>query len=622
MSAAAGWYSDPWSQATLRWCDGIRWTKWTYGSEPPIAPGNATQPGRGLQDSTAGSESGLSALLSDADRIAVIDVETTGLFSADRVVEVAVVSLDRNGSVVDEFECLINPLRDPGPTWIHGLTPSILQGAPAFDDIALHLAALIDGAVVAAHNLCFDRRLLGYEFDRLGIDVDWGDGLDTLRAVGGCKLSAACMDYGVQLHGAHRALTDARATTELLLKVVDFFRSCRPASARPVSASFPRVLTRDGLTAVDVERPYVTRLAANLHSSADFAPYVTLLDYAVADLRFDADERRELSQLAEDLGLNERGRAQAHREFLQGVIDAALDDGAVTDDEFDQLCRTAALLQLDDAVVYARTNPYRITTEALHLHPGMRICFTGAALRPNGDPLERDDLETHARQHDLEPVSAVTKKNCDLLVAADPASMSRKAKDAKKFGIPIASVSDYLTALRTRSPLLANRLPAKGVGLVCSICGHTWIAARRRGEPVCDGCRQPAKPSSGPNDGQNATNTNTRADRLDRCREAVDLQQKGLSRRDIGATIGVSDDTVKGLLRDGKFYADPTTDPTRLDLAKLAAAARSEGVPRAVFCDQARLSKGKADEVWKDADVLFSESNATRHLGRVVDETS
>ena len=69
--------------------------------------------------------------------------------------------------------------------------------------------------MVAAHDLRFDRRLLSHEFDRAGIDVDWGDGLYTLRAVG-CKLDAACADYGIHLHGAHRALNDARATAQLL----------------------------------------------------------------------------------------------------------------------------------------------------------------------------------------------------------------------------------------------------------------------------------------------------------------------------------------------------------------------------------------------------------------------
>lgn len=137
-----GWYPDPWGHAALRWWDGQQWTSWTHELETHVmAPVSQVGDGTALDVGHGHSGSGLAALLGDADRIAVVDVETTGLYSTDRVVEVAVVTVDRSGSIVDEFDCLINPLRDPGPSWLHGLTPSALNGAPMFEDIALHLAA-------------------------------------------------------------------------------------------------------------------------------------------------------------------------------------------------------------------------------------------------------------------------------------------------------------------------------------------------------------------------------------------------------------------------------------------------------------------------------------------------
>lgn len=198
---------------------------------------------------------------------------------------------------------------------------------------------------------------------------------------------------------------------------------------------------------------------------------------------------------------------------------------------------------------------------------------------------------------------------CQLLVAADPASMSGKAKNAQKLGIPVASVADYLAALNTRSVLTVSRLPVKGVGLVCTICGHSWIAARRRSAAVCDDCRERAKPPAGPNDGRYAANNSVRAARVERCRQAVEFQHSGASRKQIGEHLGVSEEAVKALLRDGKFYADPEADPERLDIAKRATEARAQDLTRAVFGDQAGLSKGNADESWKDADVLFGESD-------------
>ena len=64
-------------------------------------------------------------------RYAVIDVETTGLHNQDRIVEIAIVTLDQDLTVVDEFDTLVDPGRDVGPTGIHGITASRHHGITA-----------------------------------------------------------------------------------------------------------------------------------------------------------------------------------------------------------------------------------------------------------------------------------------------------------------------------------------------------------------------------------------------------------------------------------------------------------------------------------------------------------
>ena len=74
---------------------------------------------------------------------AVVDVETTGLARDDRIISAAVYRLDARGEVEDHWYTLVNPERDPGPVWIHGLTSEVLEGAPLFTDIAEEFSKMI-----------------------------------------------------------------------------------------------------------------------------------------------------------------------------------------------------------------------------------------------------------------------------------------------------------------------------------------------------------------------------------------------------------------------------------------------------------------------------------------------
>ena len=67
---------------------------------------------------------------------------------------------------------------------------------------------------------------------------------------------------------------------------------------------------------------------------------------------------------------------------------------------------------------------------------GGSVCFTGTANKAR--------LESMARGAGLEPVRSVTKKRCDLLVAADVATSSSKARNARKWDIPIMSAQEFL----------------------------------------------------------------------------------------------------------------------------------------------------------------------------------
>jgi len=101
---------------------------------------------------------------------AVVDLEATGSSShRHRVIELAVVLLDRDLVPQGEFTTLVDPQGPVGPTHIHGIQPEHLSGAPRFAGIAARLLTLLRGRVLVGHNVGCDRAFLVAEYARLGL---------------------------------------------------------------------------------------------------------------------------------------------------------------------------------------------------------------------------------------------------------------------------------------------------------------------------------------------------------------------------------------------------------------------------------------------------------------------
>ncbi|MCZ0979185.1 DEDDh family exonuclease [Streptomyces diastatochromogenes] len=152
---------------------------------------------------------------------AVVDVETTGLARDDRIVSAAVYRLDAQGNVEDHWYTLVNPERDPGPVWIHGLTSDVLEGAPLFPEIAAEFAARLDGRVLVAHNAMFDWQMIAREYARAQSAAPVRQRLCTIALakelslpLPNHKLESLAAHFGVVQQHAHNALDDARVLAE------------------------------------------------------------------------------------------------------------------------------------------------------------------------------------------------------------------------------------------------------------------------------------------------------------------------------------------------------------------------------------------------------------------------
>ncbi len=158
-------------------------------------------------------------------RFAVLDVETTGLSPAagDRVLEIAVLRLNRWGGTLRAFETLVRPAGPVGATAIHGISEEDVRHAPPFEAIAGDVLAALDGAVLVAHNAGFDFGFLDAECARLGLPVGNPLRICTVRTarrrcagLARRNLAAVCSHLGVVLEDAHSAMADCRATADIL----------------------------------------------------------------------------------------------------------------------------------------------------------------------------------------------------------------------------------------------------------------------------------------------------------------------------------------------------------------------------------------------------------------------
>lgn len=149
----------------------------------------------------------------------VIDVETTGLRRHDRIVELAIIHVDRHGArlVFDSLVSSTAPLRATG---IHHIASAELVEAPEFVDVASMIHRLLVGTTLVAHNLRFDWAYLRREFARAGATfLREPAGICTATLAGdmglGRSLARACDQLAIPHPAPHHAAADAWATHRL-----------------------------------------------------------------------------------------------------------------------------------------------------------------------------------------------------------------------------------------------------------------------------------------------------------------------------------------------------------------------------------------------------------------------
>ncbi|MBC3191281.1 DEDD exonuclease domain-containing protein [Pseudonocardia sp. C8] len=157
----------------------------------------------------------------------VLDLETTGgSHRTDAITEVGAVSV-RGGERVGELATLVDPgTRVPvDVTRLTGITNAMLAGAPPLGAVLPAVLDRLRGAVLVAHNAPFDTGFLRAACERHERPWPSPPVLCTARLaravlprteVPSVRLGALAAHFGCATTPDHRALTDARATVEVL----------------------------------------------------------------------------------------------------------------------------------------------------------------------------------------------------------------------------------------------------------------------------------------------------------------------------------------------------------------------------------------------------------------------
>lgn len=398
---------------------------------------------------------------------AIVDVETTGLFPGghDRVIEIAVVHADDSGEITGHWETLLNPGRDLGAQRVHGIKSAEILDAPTIDEIAGDVVALLDGRVPVAHNASFDSRFVTSELARAGITLDPNAEFlctmqlaRTLLPGAGRSLADCCAASGVEMENAHRALDDALAATALLKSYIalgprDFWLDHigRALDRRwpPMPSRFDRWMPRSEASGPLSAASFLHRITSKLpdvSGPAEHREYLAFLDRALIDRHLSAHESRGLVDLANELGIDRLAAERLHLQYFDSVAAVAWDDGLLTDAELADLALVADLLEVPTERLTLALEPVVAPhVEQFALHRGNVVVLTGEMSRP------RAEIEAQLISYGLVPSSTVSKK-VSLVVAADPDSLSGKARKGRDLGIVV--VGEF--ALPT---LLANVHP-------------------------------------------------------------------------------------------------------------------------------------------------------------------
>lgn len=162
-----------------------------------------------------------------ATTFVVVDLETTGGSPASSAITEIGAVKTRGGEVIGEFQTLVDPGQPIPPMIVAltGITDAMLVAAPPIEQVLPSFLEFLGDAVLVAHNAPFDVGFLKAACRRHAYAWPGNEVVDTVTLARRAttkeeapnkKLATLARAFGTVVTPNHRALDDARATSEIL----------------------------------------------------------------------------------------------------------------------------------------------------------------------------------------------------------------------------------------------------------------------------------------------------------------------------------------------------------------------------------------------------------------------
>lgn len=399
---------------------------------------------------------------------AIIDCETNGLEQKHRVLEIAVLTYDKDFNLIGTYETVLNPKKDLGLVSLHGINGLIASEAPIFPQISTSLAHLLNDRVIIGHNVKFDIGFVCREFSKVGSWFMWSGALidtvwlarNTNIRVDNYRLETLCDYFGITNENPHTAMGDARATAELFQKLLSLHGKQVLPSLADRSLEIPSEETDDfsdwkprHIIEEKLNRPYdyfsylnTLRDGEDLNLSDEkITAYLTGLHRSLINGIFSHRERHEMEETVALLNLSKFEVINLNEEYIyllicqnitmnEGTWMPRVDDCLITATKFAEIKES----RVHELATEAQANPAFITA-------GYETLKTLYSIAPNDKfVLDGEDFvkgrDYWSRQLPIMGYAVkdkTTRTQTKGVICNDPYNLSQNIEVAREFNIQV-----------------------------------------------------------------------------------------------------------------------------------------------------------------------------------------